>query len=173
MTPREAEELAALWTGAQAAVAAFIRTLVRRRDDSEELLQRTAVALVRKHRQYNRHLSFDAWAIGVAKMEVLAYWRQRASDRHVFDGALVEKIAESHRRLAEERLPISELLIQCVGELDGRALEAIRLRYTKQLKTLQIAEAMQLSYGATRMLLTRARNTLRLCVEERLKRVKA
>ena len=50
MTPQEAEELAALWTGAQAAVAAFIRTLVRRRDDSEELLQRTAVALVRKHR---------------------------------------------------------------------------------------------------------------------------
>ena len=56
----------------------------------------------------------------------------------------------------------------------GRArVEAIRLRYTKQLKTLQIAEAMQLSYGAARTLLTRARNTLRLCMEERLKRVKA
>jgi RNA polymerase sigma-70 factor, ECF subfamily len=173
MTPREAEDFAALWTGAQTAIAAFIRTFVRRRDESDELLQRTAMALVRKYGEYDSRRSFVAWAIGVAKMELLAYRRERASDRHVFDGALVEKIAESHRQLAEGRLPIHELLVQCVGELDGRALEAIRLRYAKQMKTPQIAEAMGLSHGAARMLLTRARATLRHCVEEHSKPIKA
>lgn len=172
MTPHEAEELAALWTNAQTPVAAFIRTLLRHRGDSDEVLQRTAMTLVRKYREYDRQRSFVAWAIGVAKLEVLAYWRERTSDRHVFDGELVERITESHKRLAEERPAIIELLPHCIGELDGRAHEAIRLRYGKQLQTQQIAKAMQLTHGAARMLLTRARTSLRLCMERQLKRVK-
>ena len=58
MTPQEAEELAALWTGSQTAVAAFIRTLVPRRDESEELLQRTAVTLVRKFQRVQSPSAF-------------------------------------------------------------------------------------------------------------------
>jgi RNA polymerase sigma-70 factor, ECF subfamily len=172
MTPQEAETFAALWTAAQAAIAAFLRTFVRRRDESDELLQRTAMTLVRKYHEYDCQRSFVAWAIGVAKMELLAYRRERASDRHVFDGVLVEKIAESHMRLADGRSPVHELLVQCVEELDGRALEAIRLKYGKQMKTLQVAESLDLSYGAARMLLTRARTVLRQCVEKHLKSVK-
>ncbi len=172
MTPEEAEELAALWTGAQGSVAAFVRTFVRRGDESEEILQRTAMALVRKFSEYDRSRPFVAWAIGVSKHEVLAYWRQQHADRHVFDLNLVERITESHCRLAERHLPISDMVAQCVDQLDGRAMEAIHLRYGKQCKVLQIAEMMKLSYGAARMLLTRARNTLRLCLEEQLKRIR-
>lgn len=168
MTPEEAERLAAWWTGAQTAVAAFIRTLVRRRDESDELLQRTAMIVVRKYQEYDPDRSFVAWAIGIAKLEVLAYWRERGSDRHVFNGFLVERVADSHQRMAEEGLPIYELLTRCIGELDGRAYEAIRLRYAEQMKTPQIAEAMGLSHGAARMLLTRARTSLRGCVHEHL-----
>ena len=138
MTPQEAEELAALWTVSQTAVAAFIRTLVPRRDESEELLQRTAVTLVRNFQEYDRHRPFVAWAIGVAKIEVLAYWREKASDRHVFDAALVEQLAEGYRRLAEDRSPVRDLLVQCIEELEGRAREAIRLRYAKQMKSCKL-----------------------------------
>jgi RNA polymerase sigma-70 factor, ECF subfamily len=173
MTPHETEQFAALWTSAQTAIAAFLRTFVRRRDESDELLQRTAMALVRKYHEYDPQRSFVAWAIGVAKMELLAYRRERALDRHIFDGALVEKIAERHTQLAEGRLPVYDLLVQCVGELDGRALEAIRLKYSKQMKTPQVAEILGLSHGAARMLLTRARTTLRQCVEKHSKAEKA
>jgi len=173
MTPQEAEELAALWTGAHPAIAAFLRTLARHSDESDELLQRTAVALVRKFHEFDRRRSFVAWAIGVAKLETLAFWREKSSDRHVFDNDLVEELAEGYRQIAEERLPIRDFLIQCVAELDGRAHQAIQLRYAKQMNTMEIAEAMGLSPGAVRVLLTRARTSLRLCVEEHLKRQKA
>lgn len=172
MTPQEAEKLAALWTGVQPAIAAFIRTLVHRSDEVEEILQRTAVALVRKFHEFDRERSFVAWAIGVAKFEVLAYWREKSSDRHVFDNTLIEELAEGYRRVAEEQTPLREWLTQCVAELDGRAHEAIRLRYAKQMKTLEIAAAMSLSPGAARVLLTRARTSLRMCMEERLKQQK-
>ncbi len=173
MKPEEAEELTALWTGAQAVVAAFIRTLVPQLTDSEEILQRTAVTLVRKFDEYDRNRSFSAWAVGVAKFEVLAYWRERSSDRHVFDDALVEQITESYRRVAQDRLPMRELLSRCIEALAGRAREAIRLRYVAQLTTLQLAEALNISHGAARMLLTRTRGVLRQCVEDGIKRLNA
>lgn len=174
MTPQEAEELAALWTNAQSVVAAFIRTLMpSRNQESEELLQRTAVVLVRKFHQYDRQQPFVGWAIGVAKLEVLAYWRERASDRLVFDGTLVDQIADGYQKLAQDAPPVRDFVVQCVTQLDGRAREAIRLRYAEELKTPRIAEMLGMSHGAARTLLTRARTSLRLCIERHLKRLKA
>jgi len=173
MKPEEAEELTALWTSTQPVVAAFIRTLVSNLNDSEALLQRTAVTLVRKFPEYDRQRPFSAWAVGVAKFEVLAYWRERSSDRHVFDAALVEQITESYRRLAQDRLPVRELLTQCIGALAGRAREAIRLRYAAQMSTLQLASELNMSHGAARMLLTRARSALRQCMEKGIQRMNA
>lgn len=173
MKPEEAEELTVLWTNAQAVVAAYIRTLVPNLNESEELLQRTAVTLVRKFHEYDRCRPFPAWAVGIAKYEVLAYWRERSTDRHVFDAALLDQITESYRRLAHDRLPVRELLSRCIESLAGRAREAIRLRYASQLTTLQLAEALNMSHGAARMLLTRARTLLRQCVEDGIKRLNA
>lgn len=173
MTPKEAEELTVLWTNAQSVVAAYIRTLVPNLNESEELLQRTAVTLVRKFHDYDRGRPFSAWAVGVAKYEVLTYWREQSTDRHVFDAALLDQITESYRRLAQDRLPVRELLSRCIEVLAGRAREAIRLRYAAQLTTLQLAETLNMSHGAARMLLTRARNALRHCVEDGIKRLNA
>jgi RNA polymerase sigma-70 factor (ECF subfamily) len=173
MTPDEAEELAILWTGAQPAVAAFIRTLTPRYDEAEEILQQTAAVLVRRFQEYDRSRPFVGWAIGVAKMKVLTYRREMASSRLVFDGALVEQIAEDVQQLATDGLPVRDLLIQCVGELEGRAREAINLRYAEQMKTPRIAETLGMSHGAARVLLTRARTALRMCVERCLKQLKA
>jgi RNA polymerase sigma-70 factor, ECF subfamily len=173
MLPREAEELATLWTSAQPAVAAFIRVFVPDSNDSDELLQETAVVLVRRFQEYERHRPFVAWAIGIAKMKVLTYRRNKALDRHVFDEVLVEHIAEDCQQLAEEDRPIHDFLVRCISELDARAREAIRLRYANEMKTPRIAEALGVSHGAARMLLTRARTALRLCVENHSKKVKA
>jgi RNA polymerase sigma-70 factor (ECF subfamily) len=171
MLPQEAEELAMLWTNAQPAVAAFLRMLVPRREDSEELLQETAVVLVRRFHEYDRNRPFVGWAIGIAKMKVLTYQREKASAPLVFDGVLVEQIADDCRQLAEEDFPVRDLLNRCIPELDARAREAIRLRYGDEMKTPRIAETLGISHGAARMLLTRARTALRLCVEKYSKQV--
>ena len=61
MTPKEVENLAAHWTGAQRTVAAFVRSLVIDFHESEEVLQRVAVALVRKYGQYDPGRPFLPW----------------------------------------------------------------------------------------------------------------
>jgi RNA polymerase sigma-70 factor, ECF subfamily len=168
--PQDVEDLAGHWTGAQRTVAAFVRTLVTDFHQSEEVLQRVAVALVRKYWQYDPSRSFVAWAIGIAKLEAVMFLRERGRDRLVFDDALVEQIAASHEQASQDRLPTPQFVNECIEELDGRARQAIQLRYGGDLKTAQIAQEMQISDGAARMLLSRARTLLRTCLELRIAR---
>ncbi len=170
MTPKEVEEMTVLWTSAQRTVAAFIRTLVANFHDSEEVLQRVAVTLVRKYDQYDASRPFVAWALGFAKLEALAHLRQRGSERLVFDNTVVEQIAETCAEAAQEAWPYARFLGECAEELDGRSRRAIELRYGGNLKTAQIAHQMELSDGAVRMLLSRARTLMRECLEARIER---
>ncbi|NLF06844.1 MAG: sigma-70 family RNA polymerase sigma factor [Pirellulaceae bacterium] len=167
MTPKQFEELAAHWTRAQRTVAAFVRTIINDFHNSEEVLQRVAVTLVRKYEQYDPQRPFVAWAIGCARYEALAFMRELGNERLLFDNTLVEQIAETYEQSDRDQSPLSQFLDECVEELDGRSRQAIQLRYEGNLKTANIAREMNISDGAARMLLSRARTLLRKCVESR------
>jgi RNA polymerase sigma-70 factor (ECF subfamily) len=122
---------------------------------------------VRKFEQYDATRPFGAWAIGVAKYEVLYFRRERATDKHLFNDDIVGQIAYRYELLAEEIDPIREALQQCLGELKGRSKRVIELRYRRGMRSNVIAEEMSLSPGAVRMLLCRVREKLRRCIERR------
>ena len=173
MNSDQAEQFALLWVGAQSTVGAFIRSLIPDFQQAEDVLQRVAVTLVRKFEQYDPQRPFAAWAIGVAKYEVLYFRRERATDRHVFDDEIVDQIASSYQRFAVEVDPFREALERCLKHLDGRSKEAIELRYAAGLNSTAVADKMRLSPGAARMLLCRARQALRQCIEQRVQGAKA
>jgi RNA polymerase sigma-70 factor (ECF subfamily) len=168
MQPHQAEQFAALWTAAQPTIAAFIRTLLPDYQQADEVLQRVAVTLVRKFDQYDQARPFGAWAVGVAKYEVLYFRRERATDKHLFGDEIVEQIASRYELLAEEVDPVREALRLCLDQLKGRSKRVIELRYRRGMKSNAIAQEMTLSAGAVRMLLCRVRETLRRCIERRL-----
>lgn len=164
---RDTEEFAALWAKSHSTIAAFVRSLTPRADQAEEILQRVAVTLVRKFGDYDRERAFSAWAIGVAKNEVLYYRRQRATDKHMFNDDLVHQIATSYQAIAEED-PAKEVLAGCLEQVRGRARHALWLRYYDGWSSDRIAAEMKLSSGAVRMLLCRTRSALRECIERQL-----
>jgi RNA polymerase sigma-70 factor (ECF subfamily) len=168
MQPHQAEQFAALWTTAQPTVAAFIRMLVPDYQQADEVLQRVAVTLVRKFDDYDQSRPFGAWAVGVAKYEVLYYRRERATDKHLFGDEIVEQIAARYEVLVEDVDPVRDALQQCVDQLKGRSKRVIDLRYRRGMKSKAIAEEMTLSAGAVRMLLCRVRESLRRCIERRV-----
>jgi len=168
MQPHQAEQFAALWTAAQPTIAGFVRMLIPDYQQADEVLQRVAVTLVRKYDNYDQSRPFAAWAIGVAKYEVLYYRRERATDKHVFGDEIVDQIASRYEVVAEDGDPIREALRYCLQQLKGRSKSVIELRYRRGLKSLAIAEEMSLSSGAVRMLLCRVRETLRHCIERRV-----
>ncbi|QDU89081.1 RNA polymerase sigma factor [Pirellulimonas nuda] len=167
MNDHEAEEFAALWTRTSPMLNAFLRSLLHDAEQSEEVLQRVAVTLVRKFAEFDRSKPFAPWAIGVAKNEVLYFRRQWATDKLLFDDELVSQLATGFQRLAEEDGPDDTALSGCLELLNGRARTAVWLRYTRSFTAERIAKEMSLSAGAVRMLLCRTRKTLRECIERR------
>lgn len=167
MLSRDAEEFTALWTKSHSSVAAFVRSLTPCADQAEEIMQRVAVTLVRKFGDFDRKRAFGAWAIGVAKNEVLYYRRQRATDKHMFDDDLVHQIATSYQVIAEDN-PAKELLDGCLEQVRGRARHALWLRYFDGFSSDRVADEMKLSSGAVRMLLCRTRSALKECIERQL-----
>jgi RNA polymerase sigma-70 factor, ECF subfamily len=168
MQPHQAEQFAALWTASQWTISAFIRTLIPDFQQADEVLQRVAVTLVRKYDQYDQTRPFAAWAVGVAKYEVLYYRRERATDKHLFGDDIVEQVASRYEILAEEIDPLRDALKYCLDKLEGRSKRVIELRYRRGLKSYAIADEMNLTAGAVRMLLSRVRDTLRRCIEGRI-----
>jgi RNA polymerase sigma-70 factor (ECF subfamily) len=168
MDSQQAEEFTAQWTAAQPAISAFIRSLVPNLSSAEEVLQRVAVALVRKYDRYDSSRPFVAWAIGVTKFEVLYYRRQQSTDKHIFDDELVEEVAEGYQALVEKFNPMRDALSKCLEELDGHSRHVLELRYTDGMTTTQIAQEMKITVGAVRKLLWRIRGALRNCMEQRL-----
>jgi RNA polymerase sigma-70 factor (ECF subfamily) len=168
MNEAQTEQFAMLWVKAQPTLAAFIRSLLHDFHQTEDVLQRVAVTLVRKFDQYDASRPFAAWAIGVAKFEVLYYRRERATDRHVFNDEIVDQIALGYQRFAAEADPFREALERCLQQLDGRSKTAVELRYANGLKSPAVAREMGLSPGAVRMLLCRVRQSLRDCIEQRV-----
>jgi RNA polymerase sigma-70 factor (ECF subfamily) len=168
MDLHQSERCAALWTAAQPTIAAFVRTLTPDFQQAEEVLQRVAVMLVRKFDEYDPKRPFAAWAIGFAKNEVLYYRRQQATDKHLFDDDLVEKITVTYEQLVGEIDPIREALGHCVDELENRSRRVIALRYGHGLTSDEIAVKMKLTAGAVRVMLHRIRAVLRRCIEKRI-----
>jgi RNA polymerase sigma-70 factor (ECF subfamily) len=168
MDEAQTEQFAVLWVKVQPALSAFVRSLIPDFQQTEEVLQRIAVTLVRKFDQYDPKRPFAAWAIGVAKFEVLYFRRERATDRHVFNDEIVDEIALGYQRFAADADPFREALERCLQQLDGRSKKAIELRYVNELKSQAVAREMGLSPGAVRMLLCRVRQSLRECIEHRV-----
>ncbi len=168
MIPQKAEQLAVLWTANQPEVAAFLASVLHDRDVVDELLQLVAVKVVRNFDRYDSSRSFIAWAIGIAKNEVLAWRRKQATDRHRFGEALVDRIADLFEQFDEESRPERAALEKCLQESEGRGREAIELYYAGELKTADVAKEMSMAPGALRMLLCRTRESLRRCIERRI-----
>lgn len=169
MHAENAERLAQLWTAAQPDVAAFVRTLIRDPDQAQDVLQQVAVQLVRNFDRYDAQRPFTPWAIGVAKHEVLAWRRKRATDRHIFTDAMVDRVAEAYDQLLDDDGLRRRALDECIGEaLDVQGREAIGLFYGRGLKSPEIGRQLSMSAGAVRKLLCRSRELLRKCVDARL-----
>ena len=167
MRPSDAEKLAVLWTSAHAEVAAFLRSVIDA-GDVPDVLQQVAVKLVRNFDAYDQDRPFVPWAIGIAKNEVLAWRRMQATDRHRFSDDVVQLIADAFTQSSEQDQALEDALQNCLAKLQGRGRKALELHYGQGMKTDVIAATLEMSGGAVRMLLCRARESLRQCIHRKM-----
>ena len=163
------ESFLRLFAEHEPAVRALVRSMLPRREDARDVMQETAVVLWRKFGEFDPARDFRKWAFGVARMEVLAYVRDHARDRHVFGTEVLEllekEMVESGSQLEVQR----EALDECMQKLPEPQRSLVHAAYGPGVRM----EALAQKRGQTAMALYKTLHRIRLALIECTQRVLA
>lgn len=150
------------------AVRVYVRALTTSRTDAAEVMQDVAVVLWQKFDQFDGTREFRKWAFGVARFEVLTFRRDRARDRHVFDDALVEMLADEAATAVERHDVQREALETCLQKLTTQQRSLILRAYASGAKMADIAAERGQSPMSFYKVLHRIRQALLDCVQREI-----
>lgn len=158
-----------LWTSAQPVVANYVHALVRDHGAAQDVLQETALVLFRRFPEYDGARPFLAWALGIARFQVLGWQRDSVRSRVAFDDDLLARLTDTWAELAPAASARGAALQGCLDELARHARELVRLRYFEGQSAEAIARQLGRNAPAVRVNLQRIREQLRACVERQVR----
>ncbi len=169
LTQLQQERFTQLWTAAQPTVTGYLHAVVRDSAAAQDLVQETALVVLRRFAEYDEARPFLPWALGVAKFQVLSFRRDAARSLVTCDADLFDRFTRTWAEVTPALSAESSALQACLDRLAQRARQVIQLRYFEGLGSEGIAQRLGAQAGAIRVLLQRVREQLRVCVERALR----
>ncbi len=155
------------WTAAMPPLAAYVHSLIRDRQLADDVLQDVAVVALRRFSDFDPQRIFQAWVFGIARNLVHEAFRRSKARSHL-PHELIHLLAEDAERGVDHLADVREALRECLRQIQGRARDALRLRYTEGGDYDTIAASLRTSTVAARKLVSRLHARLRACILERM-----
>ncbi len=159
----------------QSGLRAFIRSLGIDAMWGDDVAQEALVIAYERRDQYDPEQPFRNWVWGIARNCVLNDRRKTARRSRILHDNVTDILLSTCSTVPEtEGLTDSEqlrytALQDCLQQMPSRSQELVRKRYELNLKASDLAEHFQMNAAAVRKSLERIRNTIRRCMEERMK----
>lgn len=157
------------WVKVQETVSSFVFSSVRDRHEAEDLLQEIATAVYSQMDKYDPSKPFLPWVLGIARNKVLMYYRSKKSDKHMLSEGALLRIELAHAKISPEVSTRREALDICLGKLQSRARDCLKLRYSEEVAVKDIARELNTTPNAISMVLNRARAALKDCIERAIR----
>ena len=153
------EQFTTQWSTAERVIRLYLNSVIYNKADAQDILQRVALSSYRKFGDYDSSQPFQGWVFGIAKFEVLGYFRDHGRNMEVIDSEISERLADNMedqseiiRREEEER---RERLEQLLRQIPPKAQELIRLRFFENREYDDIARLLNTNEGAVRTAISR------------------
>jgi RNA polymerase sigma-70 factor, ECF subfamily len=162
---RQLQEFVRELTVSQGRIRAFIVSMMPGSPDVADVLQETNLTLWKSRERYEPGTNFMAWALTVARLEVL---HQRDRSKRLGRLVLSEKLMDVLADEAPEHPPHETYLAAletCMSKLSVTQREIIEARYQPKLSLEIHARLTGRNAGALRAALLRIRYVLRECIE--------
>ncbi len=159
-----------LFAAHEPALRTFVRSLLPSLADVSEVMQEVAVVLWQKFAEFDATRDFRKWAFGVARYQALAYLRDRARDRHVFDDELVGRLADEAVAAGPRHEAQREALETCLQKLPVHQRELVLSAYTEGTRMDELAAQRERTAMSLYKLLHRLRQLLLECVRRTIAR---
>src|SRR5262249_55793701 len=134
----------------------------------DDVMQETNMVLWRKADEFQAGTDFWKWASQVARYQVMACWKRRNRDRHVFDLGVLEELADRVQEAAIQADRRQSALRHCLERLPALQRQLLDMGYAVQQSVEQISAAIGRPNGSIRQTLYRIRAALQKCIEQQL-----
>ena len=170
LNDQQHDQFLRLFAAHEPALRTFVRSLLPSLADVSEVMQEVAVVLWQKFAEFDAARNFRKWAFGVARYQALAYLRDRARDRHVFDDELVGKLSDEAAAAEQRHEAQREALEICLQKLPTHQRELVLSAYTKGTRMDELAAERERTAMSLYKLLHRLRQLLLECVRRAIAR---
>jgi RNA polymerase sigma-70 factor (ECF subfamily) len=146
----------------------YVFSMLGDHTSAADVVQEANLVLWRKKDSFKSGAAFVPWAFAIARIQVLAYVRDRKRSRHVLDAELVELISDEAQKQAEQIDTLRLALRSCLSELSSRNRDLIQTRYFQSTPVADVAQKFDRGVSDIKVTLMRLRRKLRECVERRV-----
>ncbi len=152
----------------QSRLRAFVRCLLVRSSDVDDILQEINSVLWQKANEFQPGSDFWAWASQIARFKALNHLRKLGRERLVFDDAALEQLSAAASEKLDQFDERRAALDQCLRKLPPPQRQLLDLRYSAGQTIESISASIGRPSGAVRQALFRIRATLQSCIERQL-----
>ena len=164
------EQFTKQWNTSERVIRLYLNSAIFNRADAQDVLQRVALCAYQKYDEYDASQSFQGWLFGIAKFEVLGYFRNLGRNPEVIDSEISERLADNmedqSEAISREDDERREKLEQLLTQLPEKAQELVRLRFFENREYDEIARLLNTNEGAVRTALSRIIAKLRSMAKE-------
>ena len=170
-TPEQETEFVNLLVSHQSVIRAFVISQLPGLPETDDVIQQTNEVLWTKRHVFTLGTNFKAWALTTARFQVMAQQqRLKASRRAPLDEdvmlLLSDEVEDLDAAVLNQQL---NDLNDCISQLQVRDQELVLHRYWKKSGLDDFASVSGRSVGALKVALYRIRDSLRECMERKIK----
>lgn len=151
----------------QRVVFGYLRARLFQAADAEDLTQEVFLRAYLARARFDSSRMVVPWLLGIARNLLREHARKTKGRREVAWTRLCLELDERVRADEEVYDDMLAHLPACLEALGPSARQAIDLRYSCKLRLAQIGEKLRRSEGAAKLLMFRARQALRYCLERK------
>jgi RNA polymerase sigma-70 factor, ECF subfamily len=164
------EQFLRLFMESERRIYAFIVSVLPNLTDADDILQETSLILWKKFDQFRPGTDFVAWACRTAQFEVLKFYEKQGRSRLQFDAEGLEVLQKEVVTMGPLIEAQHTALARCLEQLTPRDRDLLKRRYVDDAAPKLIAQQVGRSLDAVYKALTRIRDGLLNCIQQKLKK---
>jgi len=167
--PADGETFTRLLLKNQKRLAGLIFSLVPRGPDADDVMQETCAVMWRKFGEFQPGTDFGAWALRIARFQVMGYYNRRRRAQARLSDETIESLTDTLAEARWESSDRTEALRTCVGQLKEREFDLVQRRYSTDESVDEIAAHLGSTTDAIYKALSRLHVRLLACVNAKLR----
>ena len=151
----------------QSSVFGYLRTRVLQTSDAEDLTQEVFLRCYVNQARFDSAAAVRPWLLGIARNLLREHARKVRRRKEV---AWTELCLEIDEMVSSDENVYGDMLGYlpgCLSSLGESARQAIELRYSMHLRLSEVGEKLHRSEGAAKLLMFRARQALKNCLDRK------